>query len=131
MAAFLKGGRNVTNPPSRAFSAKGGRSHKRRQCGGCLVLYGDPVDPHVVCTNLRWTRNGMKTLMHMLNGADRWNGQRIVNAVRNCTAFELKFLTSGVQKLWHDPLLPWCPTGALQNATNLYPQLFYSCPGRN
>ena len=81
------------------------------------------MDPYMVCARLRWTRNGMKTLMHILNGADPWQKHRIDQAVRNCTANELRRLASGVTKLWEDPLLPWCPKAAMQSATKVYPHL--------
>ena len=108
---------------SQIFSAKHDHRSTRRQCVGCVVLKGDAVDPYMVCARLRWTRNGMKTLMHILNGADPWQKHRIDQAVRNCTANELRRLASGVTKLWEDPLLPWCPKAAMQSATKVYPHL--------
>lgn len=92
-----------------------------RVCAGCLVLSGAAGGLRVVCARPRWTRSGMKTLMHVLNGADKWSKNRVAKAVKHCTIKELELLARGAHSIWADPLLPWCREGALPWAKKIYP----------
>lgn len=114
-----------------------GKGRKMRTAGVVAVKPGDAMtgeEPCVLFVQLRWTRSGFKSLMHVLNSSDSPRVAR--RAAENCTDDELGFFlgTGGrgdgvissspseaqpgdgdgahaecvrqVERLWHHPLVP-------------------------
>ena len=80
----------------------------RRTSAGCIVVARRNGVPYMLLSELRWTRSGFKSIVHVLNGCDPETPANKRQAAMNCTNAELRRIsdTLSADELWNDPAIP-------------------------